>query len=88
MKTLLLTVLVCFTLCLTTCAQTPRPTTGQVVRIDSRLDKLIPKEATIEVLASGFTWAEGPIWVKDGGYLLFSDVPQTTIFKWSFIFLR
>ena len=83
MKTLLLTVLVCFTLCLTTRAQTPRPTIGQIIRADPRLDKLIPKEAKIEVLASGFTWAEGPIWVKDGGYLLFSDVPQNTIFKWS-----
>ncbi len=87
MKLPLLTVLACFIRCFTAHAQpTPQPvvpTIGQIVRADPRLDKLIPKDAKIEVLASGFVWAEGPIWVKDGGYLLFSDVPQNTVFKWS-----
>lgn len=69
------------------------PTIGQVVRADPRLDKLIPADAKIEVLASGFTWSEGPIWIKIGSnrnggpglddYLLFSDVPENTIFKWT-----
>ncbi|QIP12640.1 SMP-30/gluconolactonase/LRE family protein [Spirosoma aureum] len=67
---------------------TPYPTIGQVVRLDPRIDKLIPKDAQIEVLASGFVWTEGPIWVKNrdavaGNFLLFSDVPQNTIFKWT-----
>lgn len=70
-------------------AQKPHyPTIGQVVRTDTRLDKLIPKDAVIEVLASGFIWTEGPVWVKPrageaGDFLLFSDVPQNTIFKWT-----
>ena len=69
------------------------PTIGQIIRADPRLDKLIPKEAKIEVLASGFIWSEGPIWVKPssnrnggndpGNYLLFSDIPENTIFKWT-----
>lgn len=64
------------------------PTIGQVVRLDARLDKLIPKDAVIEVLASGFVWSEGPVWVKPGpsepgNFLLFSDVPQNTIYKWT-----
>ena len=42
----------------------------------------VDKDAKIEVLAEGFIWSEGPVWVKDGGFLLFSDVPQNTIFKW------
>lgn len=65
---------------------TPYPTIGQIIRLDSRLDKLIPKDAKIDVLASGFVWTEGPVWVKnhpDGDFLLFSDVPQNTIFKWT-----
>ncbi|TAE33415.1 MAG: SMP-30/gluconolactonase/LRE family protein [Cytophagales bacterium] len=61
----------------------PRPTIGRIVRLDPRLDKLIPKDAQIEVLASGFVWAEGPVWIKQGNYLLFSDVPQNTVFRWS-----
>jgi gluconolactonase len=71
-----------------TLAQPAYPSIGQIVRIDPRLDKLIPKDARIDVLASGFMWTEGPVWVKDrgdgkGSYLLFSDVPQNTIFKWT-----
>jgi gluconolactonase len=59
-----------------------RPTIGQIVRIDPRLDRVLPKDARIEVLASGFAWAEGPVWIKDGGYLLFSDIPRNSVMKW------
>jgi gluconolactonase len=58
------------------------PTMGTVVRQDSRIDRLIPRDARIEVLASGMKFAEGPIWVRDGGYLLFSDIPRNSVMKW------
>src|SRR5436309_15417978 len=58
------------------------PTLGRVIRDDSRIDALIPRDARIEVLASGFAWCEGPVWIKDGGYLLFSDIPRNSIMKW------
>ncbi len=58
------------------------PALGEVVRMDPRLDRLIPKDARIEVAASGFLWAEGPVWIKDGGYLLFSDIPRNSVMKW------
>jgi gluconolactonase len=59
------------------------PTIGEVVREDSRLDELISPEARIEVLASGFEWSEGPIWLRDEGCLLFSDIPHNVIYRWS-----
>jgi len=59
------------------------PTIGSVVREDSRLDALVSQDAPIEVLASGFEWAEGPVWFSDGGYLLFSDIPRNSIHRWS-----
>ena len=62
-------------------AAQPR-TIGQIVRLDPALDALIDVQAPIEVLAEGFQWSEGPAWVKAGGYLLFSDVPKNTIFRW------
>jgi gluconolactonase len=34
-------------------------------------------------LASGFEWAEGPVWFAEGGYLLFSDIPRNSIHRWS-----
>lgn len=55
---------------------------GSIERLDPRLDKLIPRDARLEKLAEGFDWAEGPIWVLKRKYLLFSDCPQNTIFKW------
>ena len=63
-------------------AQNPFPTIGKVVRLDPQLDGIIAPNTPIEVLASGFEWSEGPVWVKDGGFLLFSDVPKNTIHKW------
>jgi gluconolactonase len=58
------------------------PTMGSIERLDPSLDALIPPGATIELLASGFAWAEGPVWVRRGGYLLFSDIPRNVVFRW------
>jgi gluconolactonase len=45
--------------------------------------QLISRSATVRILADGFTWAEGPVWIADGGYLLFSDVPKNRIYRWA-----
>ena len=81
--TLLLTGYLTVTLSSAIAQPTPLPTIGQVVRADPRLDKIIPTDAKIEVLASGFVWTEGPVWLKEEAALLFSDVPQNTIFKYT-----
>ncbi len=60
-----------------------RPNIGSVVRHDAALDKLLAKDAKIEVLASGFVWSEGPVWDKANKRLLWSDVPANTIYQWS-----
>jgi gluconolactonase len=44
---------------------------------------LVPPGARVQILADGFSWAEGPVWVADGGYLLLSDVPKNRIYRWS-----
>lgn len=53
-----------------------------ITRLDPRFDELVPKDATLEVIAEGFTWVEGPVWHKQAGYLLFSDIPANTVYKW------
>jgi gluconolactonase len=61
----------------------PQPPTGMTIeRVDPALDNLIAPDAKIEVLADGHDWTEGPVWVKDGGYLLFSDIPKNSIYRW------
>jgi gluconolactonase len=55
----------------------------QIERMDPRLDKLVPPDATLEKVAEGFTWLEGPLWSRAGGYLLFSDIPKNLVRRWS-----
>ena len=43
---------------------------------------LIELTSPIQKLASGFDWSEGPVWMKQGGFLLFSDVPSNTVYRW------
>jgi gluconolactonase len=45
------------------------------------IDELVEVD-TLELIATGFTFTEGPVWHPDG-YLLFSDIPGNTIYKWT-----
>ena len=56
---------------------------GSIQRVDARLDTLIPADANIEKVAEGFTFIEGPVWVRDESRLLFSDVPGNTVYQWT-----
>ncbi|OYW28680.1 MAG: gluconolactonase [Caulobacter sp. 12-67-6] len=64
-------------------AHAARPTVGNIRRLSPALDAVVASDARIEQLADGFIWSEGPVWVKDGGYLIFSDVPANTMHRWS-----
>lgn len=64
------------------CASTDTLRIGSVEREDGRLDDIIRPNAAIEQLADGFEWSEGPVWVRRGAYLLFSDIPTNTIYRW------
>src|SRR5262249_2056433 len=50
-----------------------KKTIGIIERKDPRLDRIVPEGAVIEKLAEGFDWAEGPVWQRRSGVLLFSD---------------
>jgi gluconolactonase len=58
------------------------PHLGTVIRDSPELDAIIAPGVPIEVIASGFGWTEGPVWVKRGGYLLFSDIPRNSVMRW------
>jgi gluconolactonase len=55
---------------------------ARIDRLDPAFDALVPTTARVEKLAEGFDWTEGPLWRKSGGYLLFSDIPKNTIYRW------
>jgi gluconolactonase len=58
-------------------------TVGSIDRIDQAINILIPEDAKLEILASGFDWSEGPLWLEDQQALIFSDVPANKIYRWS-----
>lgn len=49
--------------------------------LDDAALELIDADADIQVIGSGFTWTEGPLYIADGDYLLFSDIPNNKVFK-------
>ena len=57
-------------------------TIGEVIKLDASLDNLIAPDAKIEILASGFDWSEGPVWVDEINGLLFCDIPPNKIHIW------
>lgn len=50
---------------------------------DSSAKEAIDKNAFIQVIATGFKWVEGPVWVPAKQMLLFSDVPNNKVYKWT-----
>lgn len=58
-------------------------TIGHIDKLDPKLDALIAPGTTIERVADGLTWSEGPLWDPGSGALLFSDVPRNAIFRWT-----
>ena len=56
---------------------------GSIERIDPELDALISADAKVEILADGFSWSEGPLWLPSQNFLVFSDVPTNTVYKWT-----
>jgi gluconolactonase len=49
-------------------------------RMDPAIDSIVPANATMERVATGFTWVEGPIWIP-AGYLLFAEITSNSIRK-------
>jgi len=51
--------------------------------LDKRFEKYWQKNAAVERLWTGARWTEGPVWFGDGKFLLFSDIPDNTIYRWT-----
>ncbi len=50
---------------------------------DKRFRSLMVGIAHLDKLAEGCIWAEGPVWFADGGYLLWSDIPNNRMLRWT-----
>ena len=57
--------------------------TVSVEKFDPALDAIVGNQLTVSVIASGYEWTEGPLWLEGDKKLLFSDVPTNTIYQWT-----
>ena len=78
MKTILF--LACAAVLVTVVSQERKPQFSIEILEDEALE-LIDPNAEIAVIGQGFTWTEGPLWIANGDYLLFSDIPNNKVFK-------
>ena len=62
--------------------QSERYPDPRVVSLDPSFEQYRLGLASVERLATGFRWTEGPVWFGDGRFLLFSDIPNNRIMKW------
>ncbi len=79
-------------LVITSCSDDPRSERGQetspetlgyIELLDNELENVLNTDAKPEIIGEGFEWSEGPVWVAEHGFLLFSDVPANTIYRWT-----
>lgn len=57
--------------------------TVSVEKLDPALNAIVGNQLTVSVIASGYEWTEGPLWLEGDKKLLFSDVPTNTIYQWT-----
>ena len=54
-----------------------------VVDQADQFDAIVDKAAKVELIADGFRFTEGPVWLaEEGGYLVFSDIPADRLYRW------
>jgi gluconolactonase len=62
---------------------TPSEVNVEIVRTDPAMNKIVGPNPKIFKLADGFQFTEGPVWKRDGGFLLFSDPNSNAIYRYS-----
>lgn len=82
-KSLTLTSALFLVFVLQSCHEKEYPTTGSVDRLSPELDRIIAPGSLPEILAEGFEWSEGPLWLPEQEKVIFSDIPNNSIFEWS-----
>jgi gluconolactonase len=64
-------------------ADSTKKTIGTLEKMDPALDAIISPDAKAEIIADSLDWSEGPLWVEKINALIFSDVPQNIVYKWT-----
>ncbi len=82
-RTLLALTLAASAAALAAAAPAPPPSIGSIQRYVQGFDKLVDRRESVHLEAQGATWAEGPAWITDRGFLLLSDPPKNRMYRWT-----
>jgi len=78
-RTIFFTIIACaFTAFISACSNNK----DVIIALDDRIYDYVAKDSKLEILGKGYGWSEGPVWIEDRNYLLFTDVPGNVIYKW------
>lgn len=66
----------------TSYSQSPKPLIT-IEQIDPQFSTIVSKAAKAKILAEGFLWSEGPVWIDKYKMFIFSDVKRNVIYKWT-----
>lgn len=81
MKTSIFTLALLFTL--SECYTQNYKKDASIIMNSQKLSEIIPANSKVEILAEGFGWSEGPLWLPTENKLIFSDIPSNSIFEWT-----
>ncbi len=85
MRPLYLLLLLCACVPLSAAQQPASPRPFVITRVDPALDALLDPTAQLQIVASGFGFIDGPVWIAgsagSGGYLLASSIIDNVIYK-------
>ena len=56
---------------------------ASIIELHPALGKILEPNVTAEKVATGFTFTEGPVWDYRRKRLVFSDIPNNTVFQWT-----
>ena len=54
-----------------------------IARFDNRMDALVPDGVRVELLWTGAAWSEGPVYLPDEAAVVWSDIPNDRLLRWS-----
>ena len=70
-------------LLLSACSNPGTKKTAQIEKLDPALSAILDENPESDIIAEGFVWCEGPVWLAASKKLIFSDVPKNIIYSWS-----
>ena len=66
-----------------TAAMRIMPARGPIEVFDERLAPVVRGAGALERLCTGAIWSEGPVWIREDDSVLWSDIPNNRMLRWS-----